>query len=212
MKSKKRLFNVYKIIMDRIIALILLIVLFPILIMLSIWIKLDSKGPIFFVQKRIGKDQKTFEMIKFRTMKIDTPKNTPTHQLKNPDQWLTRIGKILRRTSLDELPQLINIIRGEMSFIGPRPALWNQDDLISEREKYNAHSVKPGITGYAQVYGRDTLEIPEKAKLDGYYIDHYSMKLDLKILIRTILVVLKSDGVIEGGTGALDPNHKDNKK
>ena len=164
------LYLAFKRFYDTVGAFIGLILLSPIFLILIILIKLDSKGPIFFKQKRIGRHKKHFNILKFRTMKIDTPKDTPTHLLKNPDQYITRLGRFLRKSSLDELPQIINILKGNMSIIGPRPALWNQYDLIEERDKYNVHKLYPGITGYAQIKGRDTLPILDKAKLDGYYV------------------------------------------
>jgi O-antigen biosynthesis protein WbqP len=185
-------------------ALIALILFSPLLILIMILIKLDSKGPILFKQKRIGKNKKNFNILKFRTMRIDTPKDTPTHLLLNPEQWITKIGKFLRKTSLDELPQIINILRGDMSIIGPRPALWNQFDLIEERDKYDVHKLYPGITGYAQIKGRDTLPIKDKAKLDGEYVKKISLCLDIKIFILTFVRVFKSEGVVEGGTGKLE--------
>jgi O-antigen biosynthesis protein WbqP len=165
---------------------------------LIILIKLDSKGPILFKQKRIGRHKKHFNILKFRTMKIDSPKDTPTHLLKNPEQYITRLGKFLRKSSLDELPQIINILKGDMSIIGPRPALWNQYDLIEERDKFNVHKIYPGITGYAQIKGRDALTIFEKAKLDGYYVDYISLWLDIKIFFGTIKSIIKSENIIEG--------------
>jgi len=185
-------------------ALIALILFSPLLILIMILIKLDSKGPILFKQKRIGKNKKNFNILKFRTMRIDTPKDTPTHLLLNPEQWITKIGKFLRKTSLDELPQIINILKGDMSIIGPRPALWNQFDLIGERDKYGVHNLYPGITGYAQIKGRDTLPIKDKAKLDGEYVKKISLCLDIKIFILTFVRVFKSEGVVEGGTGKLE--------
>ena len=158
---------------------------------------------VFFKQKRVGIHQKHFKILKFRTMRTDTPKDMPTHLLQDPDQYITKVGKFLRKTSLDELPQLINIVKGEMSIIGPRPALWNQYDLIEEREKYGANDILPGLTGWAQIHGRDELDIPEKAKLDGYYVDNLSFGLDVKCFFGTILSVLRSDGVVEGGTGEM---------
>jgi O-antigen biosynthesis protein WbqP len=198
------LYLTFKRFYDTVGAFIGLILLSPIFLILIILIKLDSKGPIFFKQKRIGRHKKHFNILKFRTMKIDTPKDTPTHLLKNPDQYITRLGRFLRKSSLDELPQIINIFKGNMSIIGPRPALWNQYDLIEERDKYNVHKLYPGITGYAQIKGRDTLPIPDKAKLDGYYVKHISLWLDIKIFILTFVSVFRSDGVIEGGTGSLE--------
>ena len=188
---------------DFILSFIGLIVLSPIFLILCIWIKLDSKGPILFKQKRIGIHKSYFNIYKFRTMYIDTPKDMPTHMLSNPDQYITKAGKFLRKTSLDELPQIINILKGEMAIIGPRPALWNQDDLIAERDKYHANDVRPGLTGWAQINGRDELEIPVKAKLDGEYVNRISFLFDIKCFFGTITSVLKSDGVVEGGTGEL---------
>lgn len=201
--------NGIKRIIDFVISLCGLIVLSPIFLILCAWIKIDSKGPIFFKQKRIGIHKTYFNILKFRTMYIDTPKDMPTHLLADPEQYITKAGKILRKTSLDELPQIINILKGEMSIIGPRPALWNQDDLIAERDKYGANDVMPGLTGWAQINGRDELEIDVKAKLDGEYVKHLSFGFDVKCFIGTIFSVLKSDGVVEGGTGEL--NKKDEK-
>jgi len=175
-----------------------IIILLPLLLALSIIIKIESPGPVFFKQKRIGKNKSTFMIYKFRTMRIDTPKDMPTHMLEDPEKYITKSGRILRRTSLDELPQIFNIIKGEMSIVGPRPALWNQDDLIMERDLYNANSILPGLTGWAQVNGRDELPIPVKAKFDGYYLDHCGFILDFKIFCYTIRNVIKSKGVIEG--------------
>ena len=180
-----------------------IVVLSPILGLLALAIKLDSPGPVLFKQKRVGKNKELFEIYKFRTMRTDTPKDMPTHMLKDPDQFITKTGKFLRKTSLDELPQIFNIFTGKMSVIGPRPALWNQDDLIAERDKYHANDVRPGLTGWAQINGRDELEIPVKAKLDGEYVKRISFLFDLKCFFGTITSVLKSDGVVEGGTGEL---------
>lgn len=190
-------------VIDFILSLIGLIVLSPVFIILCVWIKLDSKGPIFFRQKRVGKNKKHFNILKFRTMYIDTPKDMPTHMLSNPDQYITKAGKFLRKTSLDELPQIINILMGEMAIIGPRPALWNQDDLIAERDKYGANDIKPGLTGWAQINGRDELEIDVKAALDGEYVRRMSFPFDVKCFFGTITSVLKHEGVVEGGTGEL---------
>lgn len=190
-------------VIDFILSLIGLIVLSPVFIILCIWIRLDSKGPIFFRQKRVGKNKKHFNILKFRTMYIDTPKDMPTHMLSNPDQYITKAGKFLRKTSLDELPQIINILKGEMAIIGPRPALWNQDDLIAERDKYGANDIKPGLTGWAQINGRDELEIDVKAALDGEYVRRMSFPFDVKCFFGTITSVLKHEGVVEGGTGEL---------
>lgn len=188
---------------DFILASIGMIVLSPIFLILIIAIKIDSRGPVFFKQKRVGIHKSYFNILKFRTMKIDTPKDMPTHMLSNPEQYITRVGKFLRKTSLDELPQIINILKGEMSIIGPRPALWNQYDLLEERDKYGANDVMPGLTGWAQVHGRDELEIPVKAKLDGFYVKHMSFRMDAICFVRTIFSVLKSEGVVEGGTGEI---------
>ena len=184
-------------------------VLSPIFLFLIIAIKLDSKGPVLFKQKRIGIHKRTFYIWKFRTMRTDTPKDTPTHLLANPDQYITRVGHFLRKTSLDELPQIVNILRGDMSIIGPRPALWNQYDLISERDKYRANDVLPGLTGWAQINGRDELEIPVKARLDGVYIQKLKkgtvsgMRMDARCFFGTIASVLRHEGVVEGGTGEM---------
>ena len=195
--------NCIKRCIDFILSLLGLILLSPIFLILCIWIKLDSKGPILFKQKRVGKNKEYFNILKFRTMLIDTPSDMPTHMLSNPEQYITRAGKFLRRTSLDELPQIINILKGEMAIIGPRPALWNQEDLIAERDKYQANEIKPGLTGWAQINGRDELEIDVKAKLDGDYVKNMSFLFDCKCFLGTITSVLKSDGVVEGGTGEL---------
>ena len=173
------------------------------LIGLSIAIKLDSPGPVLFRQKRVGLGKSHFYILKFRTMRTDTPKDTPTHLLADPEQYITRVGRFLRRTSLDELPQLFNILAGHMAIIGPRPALWNQFDLIAERDKYGANDIRPGLTGWAQINGRDELEIDVKARLDGEYVENLSFSFDLKCFFSTIAAVLRHDGVVEGGTGAL---------
>jgi len=178
-----------------------LILLSPVFLFLTIAIKIDSPGPIFFTQKRVGKNKGNFNILKFRTMRIDTPKDTPTHLLQNPEQYITRTGHFLRKTSLDELPQLINILVGEMSIVGPRPALWNQYDLIEERDHYNANNVRPGLTGWAQINGRDELEIRDKARLDGEYIKEMRLLMDMRCIFGTITAVLKSKVVVEGGTG-----------
>jgi len=189
---------------DIILSLLGLIILSPVFLLLIIAIKVDSRGPVLFKQKRIGIHKSHFHILKFRTMRIDTPKDTPTHLLENPEQWITRVGKFLRKTSLDELPQIINILKGEMSIIGPRPALWNQYDLIKERDKYRANDVPVGLTGWAQINGRDELPIEVKAKLDGEYVDQISFIMDIKCFFGTIVSVFKSDGVVEGGTGTVE--------
>lgn len=191
----------FKRFMDLFFSILGLIILFPLFLFLIILIKIDSPGPVLFKQKRVGINKGYFNILKFRTMRIDTPKDTPTHLLEDPDQWITKAGRFLRKTSLDELPQIINIIKGEMSIIGPRPALWNQDDLIAERDKYGANSVPVGLTGWAQINGRDELEIEVKAKLDGEYVEKIGFIMDIKCFIGTVIKVLKTDGVVEGGTG-----------
>ncbi|SDX89791.1 O-antigen biosynthesis protein WbqP [Acetomicrobium thermoterrenum DSM 13490] len=193
-------------IIDFILSFIAIVIFSPFLLLIAILIKLDSEGPVLFKQKRIGMHKTHFYMLKFRTMRIDSPKDVPTHLLENPDQWITRMGKILRKTSLDELPQLFNIIKGEMSIIGPRPALWNQYDLIAERDKYGANDVRPGLTGWAQVNGRDELPIEVKARYDGEYVQKMSFMFDLKCLLKTVVSVIKGEGVVEGGTKTLSNN------
>ena len=181
-----------------------IVVLLPAFLILVLAIKLDSPGPVLFRQKRVGIHKTYFGILKFRTMRIDTPRDCPTHLLENPDQWITKMGKFLRKTSLDELPQLFNIFLGQMSIIGPRPALWNQYDLIEERDKYGANDVMPGLTGWAQINGRDELPIDVKAKLDGVYVENLSFAFDVKCFLGTIVSVLKHEGVVEGGTGTLE--------
>jgi O-antigen biosynthesis protein WbqP len=186
---------------DIILSLLGIIILSPVFLILIVAIKLDSKGPVLFKQKRVGIHKSHFNILKFRTMRIDTPKDTPTHLLENPDQWITRVGKFLRKTSLDELPQIINILKGDMSIIGPRPALWNQYDLIAERDKYGANDVPVGLTGWAQINGRDELPIEVKARLDGEYVKKIGLEIDARCFFGTIFKVLKSDGIVEGGPG-----------
>lgn len=184
---------------DYVVALASCFVLAPIMILLAAIIKIDSPGPIFFSQKRIGIHKSTFYMYKFRTMCIDTPKDCPTHLLEDASQYITRVGKFLRKTSLDELPQLWNILKGDMSFVGPRPALWNQDDLIELREQNGANDIRPGLTGWAQINGRDTLLLEKKAEYDGEYVKRLSFPFDLRCIFGTVRSVLTSDGVQEGG-------------
>lgn len=194
-----------KLILDTFFAVSCIILLSPVLLIISIIVKLDSSGPVLFRQKRIGKDCIEFNIYKFRTMKTDTPDDMPTHLFHNAKNYITRSGSLLRRSSLDELPQLINILKGQMSFIGPRPALWNQYDLIearrSQRQNYgvDANSIKPGITGWAQVNGRDELHIIKKAELDGYYAANLNLLFDIKILIMTIFNTISGKGISEGG-------------
>lgn len=178
------------------------LMLSPLFLILCIAIKADSRGPVFFKQKRVGIHKRYFYIYKFRTMRIDTPKDMPTHLLENPDQYITKAGHFLRKSSLDELPQLFNILRGDMSFVGPRPALWNQYDLVRERDKYGANDVPCGLTGWAQINGRDELLIPVKAKLDGEYVRRMGFWFDIRCFLGTFVSVLRADGVVEGGTGA----------
>ena len=189
--------------LDFILALMALILFWWVFLILCIAIKMDSPGPIFFKQKRVGLHKTYFNILKFRTMRIDTPKDMPTHMLSNPDQYITKVGKFLRKSSLDELPQILNILKGEMSIVGPRPALWNQYDLIEERDKYGANDVQPGLTGWAQINGRDELEISVKAKLDGEYVEKFGPLMDIKCFLGTITAVLFHKGVVEGGTGEM---------
>ena len=188
---------------DFVLSLLGLAVLSPVFLALIIAIKIDSPGPILFRQKRVGIHKTHFAILKFRTMRIDTPKDVPTHLLQNPEQYITKVGRFLRKTSLDELPQIINILKGDMAIVGPRPALWNQYDLIEERDKYGANDIRPGLTGWAQINGRDELEIPVKARFDGEYVEKIGPRMDLRCFFGTFLSVLRGDGVVEGGTGAM---------
>ena len=200
---------------DLLLSIIGVVILSPVFLILMMGIKLDDPGPVFFRQRRVGIGKSHFNLYKFRTMKVSTPRDMPTHLLKDPDQYITKIGRFLRKTSLDELPQLFNILRGDMSIVGPRPALWNQDDLIAERDRYGANDVRPGLTGWAQINGRDELEIPVKAGLDGAYVAALNagkckgFAMDVKCFFGTIVSVLKSDGVVEGGTGELNKEKKE---
>ncbi|MDD6480980.1 MAG: sugar transferase [Lachnospiraceae bacterium] len=198
---KKKQYIKIKRYMDCFLTVIIFLLIWPLFLAICVAIKLDSKGPVFFKQKRVGYRKTYFEIYKFRTMYIDTPKDIPTHMLKDPEQYITKIGKFLRKTSLDELPQLINILKGDMSFVGPRPALWNQDDLVAERDKYGANLVPPGLTGWAQIHGRDELEIPVKAALDGEYVKKFGLWMDIRCFFGTFTAVLFHRGVVEGGTG-----------
>lgn len=190
-------------ILDIVLSLCVLIIFSPIYILIAVLIKLDSKGPVFFKQTRIGKNKENFNILKFRTMRVDAPHDMPTHMLKNPEQWITRVGRVLRKTSLDELPQFFQILSGKMSLVGPRPALWNQDELIKERDKYGANEILPGLTGWAQINGRDELDILSKAKLDGEYVQDGSFGMDVTCFLMTITAVFKARNVVEGSTGAL---------
>ena len=202
--QKNRMYkHFFKRIIDILLSLIGIVILIPLWFILSIAIFVTDPGPIFFTQKRVGKNKKIFKILKFRTMKTSTPHDMPTHLLENPEQYITKVGKFLRKTSLDELPQIFNIFIGQMSIIGPRPALWNQDDLIAERDKSGANDVRPGLTGWAQINGRDELEIADKARLDGEYVERMSFLFDCKCFFGTIGSVLKHDGVVEGGTGEI---------
>lgn len=202
------MYRIIKRVIDTIISFLGLVILSPVFLVLIIAIKLDSRGPILFKQKRVGIHKSHFMIYKFRTMRIDTPKDVPTHLLQNPEQYITKVGKFLRKTSLDELPQIVNILQGRMAIVGPRPALWNQYDLIAERDKYGANDILPGLTGWAQINGRDELEIEEKARLDGEYVQKMGFFFDIKCMVKTFTSVLKHDGVVEGGTGAIQEKEK----
>ena len=201
--KKKPIYAFLKRLFDIICSLLAIIILFIPMLIVAIAIKCDSKGPVFFRQDRIGKRKKIFKILKFRSMYIDTDPNAPTHQLGNANSHITKVGKFIRKTSIDELPQLFNIFVGQMSFVGPRPALWNQDDLVAERDKYHANDIKPGLTGLAQISGRDELEIPVKAKFDGKYVEKRGFFYDIGLLFRTAFSVFKHDGVVEGGPGEI---------
>lgn len=196
--------NCFKRLIDLVLSFLALVILAIPMLIFAIIIKLDSKGPVLFWQKRVGIHKETFMMPKFRSMYTETPSDMPTHLLNDPERWITPVGKIYRKLSIDELPQIWSIFIGKMSIIGPRPALWNQFDLIAERDKYGANDVRPGLTGWAQINGRDELEIPVKAKLDGEYVEKLSFLFDCKCFFGTILSVLRHDGVVEGGTGTIN--------
>ncbi len=200
-QARAILYQIWKRGMDVALSGMGLLVLSPIFLCLMAAVKLDSRGPVFFKQKRIGIHKCYFQIFKFRTMRIDAPGDTPTHMLANPGRYITRVGAFLRKTSLDELPQLINILKGDMSIVGPRPALWNQLDLIAERDRYGANDIMPGLTGWAQINGRDELEIAEKARLDGIYVRHKGVRLDCICFFKTIASVARHDGVREGKNG-----------
>ena len=207
--------KVFKRLIDIVLSACGLIVLSWLYLLIAIAIVIDDPGPVMFTQKRVGKNKQYFQLHKFRSMKMSTPHDMPTHMLDNPDQYITRIGRFIRKTSLDELPQIWDIFTSKMAIIGPRPALWNQDDLVAERDKYGANDVLPGLTGWAQINGRDELEIPVKAKLDGDYVavlkkgGFKAFGMDIKCFFGTIISVLKHDGVVEGGTGELQ-KHESN--
>ena len=198
----------FKRLLDIILSGCAIVILSPLLLIIAVAIQIDDPGPVMFRQKRVGIHKTHFSIMKFRTMKMDTPKDTPTHLLENPEQYITKVGKFLRKSSLDELPQIFQIFTGRMSIIGPRPALWNQFDLIAERDKYGANDVRPGLTGWAQINGRDELPIDVKARFDGEYVEKLSFLFDCKCFFGTIGAVLKHDGVVEGGTGRLEKEKK----
>lgn len=199
----------FKRLLDIILSGCAIVILSLLLLVIAIAIKIDDPGPVLFRQKRVGIHKTHFSIMKFRTMKMDTPKDTPTHLLENPEQYITKVGKFLRKSSLDELPQIFQIFTGKMSIIGPRPALWNQFDLIAERDKYGANDVRPGLTGWAQINGRDELPIEVKARFDGEYVERLGFFFDCKCFFGTIVSVLKHDGVVEGGTGQLEKEKKE---
>ena len=201
--------RVFKRLIDLVLSALGLILLSPLFLILAIAIKVDDPGPVFFRQKRVGIHKTYFEILKFRTMKMDTPHDMPTHLLENPDQYITRVGRFLRKTSLDELPQIAQIFTGKMSIIGPRPALWNQYDLIAQRDRYGANDVRPGLSGWAQINGRDELPIEVKARYDGEYVENLSFLFDCKCFFGTIVKVLRHDGVVEGGTGAMEKQEQE---
>ncbi len=196
--------NFFKRLLDIIFSFGGLVILSPVYLIIAIAIKIDDPGPVLFTQKRVGEDKEYFKLHKFRSMKMSTPHDAPTHMLENPEQYITKVGAFIRKHSLDELPQIWDIFIGNMSIIGPRPALWNQDYLTAQRDKYKANDIKPGLTGWAQINGRDELEIEEKAKLDGEYADKLSFSFDIKCFFASIFSVVKTDGVVEGGTGELN--------
>lgn len=198
MSTRMRLYMWVKRACDLFISLVSIVLLSPLFALIAMLIKVDSKGPIFFKQKRFGRHKTYFQIFKFRTMRSDSPQDVPTHLLEAPDEWITWIGRLLRKTSLDELPQLFNILKGEMSLIGPRPALWNQFDLIAERDKYGANELPVGLTGWAQINGRDELPIVLKAKLDGEYAERFGFLMDCRCFLRTLMKVFWGSGVVEG--------------
>ncbi len=192
------MYSIIKRLGDIFLSLIGIIILCPIFMIIAIAIKLDSEGPVIFKQKRFGIHKEYFYILKFRSMKIDAPKNVAPRNLHNPEQWITKVGAFLRKTSLDELPQLFNILIGNMSIVGPRPAGINELDLIAERDKYGANDILPGLTGWAQINGRDTLSVEMKTELDGYYVKHLSLIMDIRCIVKTIPYVLKRKGIVEG--------------
>ena len=201
--------KVVKRLIDLVLSGIGILVLSPVYLILALAIVIDDPGPVFFRQKRVGLHKSHFMIMKFRTMKMETPRDVPTHLLRNPEQYITRMGKFLRKTSLDELPQLFQIFTGKMSIVGPRPALWNQFDLIELRDQVGANDLRPGLTGWAQINGRDELPLEVKARFDGEYVQRISFLFDCKCFLGTVLSVLKSDGVVEGGTGTLKKENRE---
>ena len=210
--KKKPIYSFFKRVFDIFCSFLAIILLALPMLIVAIAIKIDSKGPVFFKQDRIGKKKKIFKILKLRSMYVDTDPNAPTHQLGNATSHITKVGKFIRKTSIDELPQLFNIFIGQMSFVGPRPALWNQDDLVAERDKYHANDIKPGLTGLAQISGRDELEISVKAKFDGEYVQKRGFFYDIGLLFKTFFSVFKHEGVVEGGTGEMHKQEEANKE
>ncbi len=200
---KKPFYECIKRIFDLVVSLAAIVVLSPVLLVIALAIRLEDRGPILYCAQRVGRHGKAITVYKFRSMKTSTPHDMPTHLLENPEQYITRVGRFLRKTSLDEIPQLWNILRGDMSVIGPRPALWNQEDLLAERDKYGANDIRPGLSGWAQICGRDELEIADKARLDGEYVQRCSFRFDCRCFFGTAISALRGDGVVEGGTGEI---------
>lgn len=200
LSTRQKIYLPFKRALDIFCSFLAITVFSLLFIVLAILVKASSKGPVFFKQQRVGKNKKLFNILKFRTMRIDTPKDVPTHMLENPDAYITKVGRFLRKTSLDEIPQAFNIFVGQMSVVGPRPALWNQDDLIEERDKYFANNIRPGLSGWAQCNGRDTLPIPEKAKLDGEYMKRFNIWFDIRIVFKTIFQAFRGKDEREGKT------------
>lgn len=198
LSTRQKIYLPFKRFLDILCSLLAILVFLPLYIILAILVKCSSRGPVFFKQERIGRNKKHFKILKFRTMRIDTPKDVPTHMLDNPEMYITKVGRFLRKTSLDEIPQAFNIFVGQMSVVGPRPALWNQDDLIEERDKYHANDIRPGLSGWAQCNGRDTLSILEKAKLDGEYAMKFSLFFDIAIIFRTFFKMFMDKDEVEG--------------
>ena len=209
--KKKPIYSFFKRAFDVVFSLLSILLLSLPLLIVALAVKLDSRGPVFFSQERIGKNKTRFNILKFRSMYTDTDPNAPTHTLDDPEAHITKVGRFIRKTSIDELPQLFNILAGQMSFVGPRPALWNQDDLIAERDKYHANDVKPGLTGLAQISGRDELEIPVKAQFDGEYVRRRGLFYDLGLMFRTVFSVFRHEGVVEGGTGEMHKEEKNDR-